>query len=290
MIKFINTIVLCICMQFGISQSLKQLVVQNGSISYYSVGEGETIIFIHGSQEDYRVFMPQIELLGDQYKVVTYSRRYNFPNDNKIVGDYNIKSEAKDLKILIETLGNPVHLVGHSYGGLIALELALVNPNMVRSLILSEPALVDWLHDIPECQTSYQDVQEYLIKDTRNAFLTGDTTKVLKEIFEFFAGADIQDQVPPEVLDMLKANLREMEALVTSSIGLKAPTPENIKTLKMPIMILTAQMTMPMLKCTNAKLIEINPQATHHNVMNAGHEMWMTHPIELSNIILGFIN
>ncbi len=287
--KLIIVSALYLFFQCASGQSLNKLTIPNGSISYFSAGQGEIIVFVHGGQEDYRIFMPQIELLSNEFQVVTYSRRYNFPNNNKINGEYNVGTEADDLKILISTLDKPVHLVGHSYGGSIALEFAVRNPEMLKSLTLSEPALVNWLNDIPNCESWYETVQEKLIAETKDAFKAKDTTLIMKELFEFFAGADIQDQIPPEVLSMLKANLREMEALVNSPSGFDAPSPEDLKALDIPIMILTSEETMPMLTCTNSKLIEIKPQATHHHLLGAGHEMWMTNPKELSVYISNFI-
>lgn len=287
--KPIVAAVLCLFFQGVSGQSLNKLTIPNGSINYFSEGQGEIIVFIHGGQEDYRVFMPQIELLSNEFQVVTYSRRYNFPNNNEISGEYNVKTEADDLKILISMFDKPAHLVGHSYGGLIALEFAVGNPEMLKSLTLSEPALVNWLNDIPNCKSWFEIVQEKLINETRDAFITKDTTLIMKELFEFFAGEDIQNQIPPEVLSMLKANLREMEALVNSPSGFDSPSPEDLKALDMPIMILTSEKTMPMLSCTNSKLIEIKTQAIHHHLLGAGHEMWMTHPKELSVHISNFI-
>ena len=288
--KLIIATVLCLFFQGVYGQSLEKLTVPDGTVTYFSAGQGEVILFIHGGQEDYRVFMPQVELLSNEFQVVTYSRRYNFPNNNEINGTYNVKTEADDLKVLISTLKKPVHLVGHSYGGLIALEFAKNNSDKLKSLTLSEPALVNWLNEIPNCESWAEIVQQQLINETRDAFVTKDTTLIMKELFEFFAGADIQNQIPTEVLRMLKANLREMEALVHSPSGFDAPSPEDLKALDIPKMILTSEKTMPMLKCTNAKLIEINPLATHHHLLTAGHEMWMTNPKELAVHLSKFIN
>lgn len=287
--KLIITTVLFLFFQILNGQALSKLTVPNGAINYFLAGTGELLVFVHGGQEDYRAFLPQVELLSNEFQVLTYSRRYNFPNNNEINGEYNVRTEAEDLKILITMLDKPVHLVGHSYGGLIALEFAKANPEMLKSLTLSEPALVNWLNDIPNCESWYETIQEKLIKETKEAFTTKDTTLIMKELFEFFAGADIQNQIPPEVLSMLKANLREMEALVNSPSGFDSPTPDDLKALDMPIMILTSEKTMPMLSCTNARLIEIKPQAVHHHLMDAGHEMWMTHPKELSMYLSNFI-
>lgn len=286
--KLIIPFFLLFCLQALNSQSLKQVTIQNGTLNYFSKGEGEVIVFIHGAQVDYRVFMPQVDLLSHEYRVVIYSRRYNFPNENKLTGEFNIHTEAADLKKLIEIIGQPVNLVGHSYGGLIALQFSLDHPDMVKSLVVSELALIDWLPILPDCTVSYDFVQRNLIHKTREAFLTGDSTKVMKVLFEFFAGADIQNHVPEEVLRALIANLNEMKALVNSDSAFYAPDPEKIKRINKPMMVLTSEKTMPLLKCTNRKLIDAIPHAIHYHLTDTGHEMWMTSPKKLASIISDF--
>ena len=57
--------------------------------------------------------------------------------------------DAEDLATLIGTLGLPAaHVVGHSYGAYVALLLALRHPEIVRSLVLSEPPVMRWLPGI----------------------------------------------------------------------------------------------------------------------------------------------
>lgn len=267
---------------FAISSCNK---TEENQLYYKEAGTGETILFIHGGQEDYRVFLPQIDALKDNYRVITYSRRYNYPNSNNYQkGDtYNPFTEAEDLESLINNLNtNSIHLVGHSYGGLIAMAYTDKNPDRVKSLTLSEPPLLK----LPGCESWYQFAQEGLIENVATAFKTNDTTLVMKALFEFFVGADIQDQIPPEILQSLKANLPEMEALVNSD----NPFPDLNVNLKPPIMILTSGNTMPMLNCTNEILVMKMPQAKHVHIPDATHDMWITHPILLSQYVKDFIS
>ena len=252
---------------------------------YQEAGTGETVIFIHGAQEDYRVFMPQLDALKEDFHVISYSRRYNYPNSNDYQkGDsYNPYTEAEDLASLISSLKvTRVNLIGHSYGGLIAISYAHKNPDKVNSLTLSEPPLLR----LPGCETWYQFANEGLIDNVAAAFKTNDTTLVMKALFEFFAGADIQDQIPPEMLQSLKANLTEMEALVNSD----NPFPDLSTNLKPPVMLLTSGNTMPMLNCTNEVLVKKLSQAKHIHIPDASHDMWITHPILLSQYVKDFIS
>ena len=57
-------------------------VVRAGEVElhYVEQGNGIPVIFVHGSVDDYRTFQPQLEPLSQHYRVISYSRRYNFPN------------------------------------------------------------------------------------------------------------------------------------------------------------------------------------------------------------------
>jgi pimeloyl-ACP methyl ester carboxylesterase len=70
----------------------------------------------------------------------------DFPEDTR----FSIAGEARALLDVPIAMGIPCfHLVGHSYGGLIALEMAITQPELVRSLHLIEPPLLDLLPEQP---------------------------------------------------------------------------------------------------------------------------------------------
>ncbi len=75
------------------------------------------------------------------YRFVRYHRR-GYAGSSRTGGPVTIKDQATDLAGLLDHLGIEVaHIAGHSYGGLIALQLALDHPSLVGSLVLMEPAL-----------------------------------------------------------------------------------------------------------------------------------------------------
>jgi pimeloyl-ACP methyl ester carboxylesterase len=110
-------------------------------------GTGPPVLFVHGIPTDYRAWAAQQEGLSPEFRTVTYSRRYAYPNSRTgDLSDSTVENNAADLGRLIEKLGiAPVNLVGHSYGGFIAAELALTRPELVRSLVLVEPAIASLL-------------------------------------------------------------------------------------------------------------------------------------------------
>lgn len=110
----------------------------NGDINYEVKGEGEPIVMIHGFALDSRVWQKQVEELSKTNKVITYDLR-GFGKSSLPNGIY---SHSEDLHELLKELNiqNP-KIVGHSFGGEIAVEYALKYPNEVNSLVLISPSL-----------------------------------------------------------------------------------------------------------------------------------------------------
>jgi len=119
--------------------------VEIGGVSLYyeERGSGAPLVLVHGIPTDYRAWQAQMEPFSRGRRVIALSRRYAAPNSRKgDLGDSTVHNNAVDLKGFIEKVaGGPVDLVGHSYGGFISAFLAADHPDLVKSLVLVEPAI-----------------------------------------------------------------------------------------------------------------------------------------------------
>lgn len=116
-------------------------------------GTGPTVVLVHGSASDARTWIHQLDALAEHFTVLTYGRRYHWPSEQSTEEpDYLMGVHVADLVDVITSDGDqPVHLVGHSYGGFVSLLTALRRPDLVRSLILIEPPVVSlFLSDPPK--------------------------------------------------------------------------------------------------------------------------------------------
>jgi pimeloyl-ACP methyl ester carboxylesterase len=103
---------------------------------YEIIGQGDPIVFIHGLGSSTRDWEYQIEYFSKRYQIVIFDIRGHGKSD-KPAGPYSIHLFARDTAELIKALDIvPSHVVGISLGGMIALQLAANEPELVRSLVV----------------------------------------------------------------------------------------------------------------------------------------------------------
>ena len=229
---------------------LKTIKIDDAEINYIDKGAGETIIFVHGGMEDYRTWDPQIDSFSKKYRVIAYSRRFNYPNQNtNEIKNFSAQTEANDLaKLIVQLKVQPVHLVGHSFGGLVALFLAIHYPQLVQSLTLSEPPMISWLPDLDGGKQLYDDFYNNFMKPVKQDFEQKDTIAVLRHTLIYFYGADVSKELPEEDRTQLIANLAEWRAIAYSTNAFPLISKEEVTNLKMPVLLLSAGQTMSVLK------------------------------------------
>jgi pimeloyl-ACP methyl ester carboxylesterase len=111
---------------------------------------GSPILLVHGDFGDgFESWGSACALIGRRRRTVVIDRP-GFGDDLSADTRFSIADEARALLDVPAQMGIPsFHLVGHSYGGLIALEMAIMRPDILRSLHLIEPPLLDLLPEQP---------------------------------------------------------------------------------------------------------------------------------------------
>src|SRR5215212_3733808 len=130
------------------ADSVHRATVAGTELAWVEEGSGTPVVFVHGSGADLRTWGYQIGPVAHaSFRAVAYSRRFHHPNAPPPAGDaYSAALHAADLAAFIESLhADAVHIVASSYGGVVALIAARDRPALIRTLVLTEPAMFSLL-------------------------------------------------------------------------------------------------------------------------------------------------
>jgi pimeloyl-ACP methyl ester carboxylesterase len=122
---------------------MKRARIDGADLEYDVSGEGEPVVFIHGAfiADAFRPLLAELSR-ARQYQLILYWRR-GYAGSSDATASSGVDRHAADCRALLCHLRvERAHVVGHSYGGAVALELALDTPSAVHSLALLEPALL----------------------------------------------------------------------------------------------------------------------------------------------------
>lgn len=270
---------------------LQSLRVRNVELHYVEQGSGEPLILLHGGQGDYRAWEPQMAALSPNFRVISYSRRYHFPNHNLLTAtNHSAYVEAEDLAAVIKALGlGRVHLVGTSIGAATALVFALKHPEMVRSLVLAEPPIHGWIKDSTATADVYRAFMATIQDPAARAFRAGDDTAAMKAFIDGFAGAPRFDELMPDVKASIMQNALAMKALALSKDAFPDVPKSRVSQLRMPILIITGANTIAIHRLVNDELARLLPHAQTATIPNAGHGSPRENPAAFNAAVLRFL-
>jgi pimeloyl-ACP methyl ester carboxylesterase len=134
--------------------------------------QGPPVLLVHGSVTNGEMTWQEQRPLAERWRLLVLDRRGYSPNPPEDREDF--ETDAADVAGLLAELG-PLHLVGHSYGGVVSLLAAAQQPQKVRSLAVIEPPAFGVAPDDPDVQGAAAVLREYWETGPRDpeAFLRG---------------------------------------------------------------------------------------------------------------------
>jgi pimeloyl-ACP methyl ester carboxylesterase len=105
-------------------------------IAFWRSGSGPPLVLVHGMTADHTTtWRFVLDDLNKHFTTYAMDRRGRGGSDD--APDYDLTREAEDIAAVVDAIGEPVNLIGHSQGAFYALEAALLTPN-IRQMILYE--------------------------------------------------------------------------------------------------------------------------------------------------------
>jgi pimeloyl-ACP methyl ester carboxylesterase len=196
-----------------------------------SAGAGSPVVFVHGALSDYRHWEPQVEAVGATWRAVAVSLSGYHPAPLDARNEWSAERHIVELGAFIGSFGVPVHLVGHSRGGGIALNVAARFNGAVRSLVLIEPGgemAPDFLLPRPQPGTRSQaptDVREQALALVKS----GERERGMRRYIDSGHGEGRWDRLSPALQRIILSNAGTMSWMVRDRTGpLTADRARNI--------------------------------------------------------------
>ena len=237
----------------------------------------DTVICLHSSASSGRQWDAIAAALSPAHRVVAppllgYDSRTPWPLDRAVTLD----DEARALEPLLDGAAGDVHLIGHSYGGAVALQLALRRPDAVTSLTLYEPVRFALLFG----QRRHADEAEEIVRVGRGiGALTraGHGHVAGARFVDYWSGKGAWESLPPTRRDAIAARMTKVSAEFDALFGDAVPA-SAYAALRMPIRLLRGDASPEPARRVAARLAEILPCARLASLPGAVHMQPVTDP------------
>jgi pimeloyl-ACP methyl ester carboxylesterase len=242
-------------------------------IAYWRSGEGSPLVLVHGTSADHSRWKPVLPAFEEHFTVYAVDRRGRGGSGDS--EDYSIEREFEDVAAVVDSIGEPVDLLGHSYGAVCALEAALLTRN-ARRLVLYEPGM----------NVTGEQIYPPGFIDRLDALLeAGDRDAVISTMFRDLVGMPQEEVVH---LRSLPAWQERVKAAPTVPRELRADEayrfdPERFGDLAVPTLLLSGGDSPAFLKAADKAVDETLPNCRivvmpgqGHAAMDTGTDLFTT--------------
>jgi len=236
------------------------------AIAVECAGAGPSLLLVHGGAGDRTRWTPMFPFLSQRFRVCAMDRRGHGLSGDR--ADYSMTKEAEDVVAVVSALSGPVFVLGHSFGGVAALEASLLTGKIAK-LVLYEPPLREL------DQSSVADQMEAMIQAGDRELATTTFLREVVMVSPTEIAAMRSRPSWPGLVASIGSSVRQVRALTRYRFDAS-----RFRTLRTPTLLLTGSRTAsPQLKLAISSLMDALPNRTlvvlegqEHNAMDTDRE------------------
>ncbi len=252
--------------------------------------ELEPIVLLHCSGSSAAQWRSLATKLAGRYRVITPDLiGYGASAPWAGRAEFCLAQEAAAIRSILGALEEPAHLVGHSYGGAVALHIARTRPKLLRSLTLIEPSAFHLLRSGDEFDAAALREISAVASYARTMLANGDYMHALSRFVDYWSGPGSWAAMPVDkraafALQLTKIVL-DFHALLNEPAGI-----EHVKDIDLPTLLLQGGCTTLPSRCVVKRLRDALPAAQFRVVQGAGHMLPVTHRDAVNGVIAEFLD
>jgi pimeloyl-ACP methyl ester carboxylesterase len=256
--------------------------------AFREAGSGPTVACFHSNASHAGQWRSLMELLAPRYRVLAIDsygcgKSPEWPSTTEI-------TLADEVALAEPLLAGPLpmHLVGHSYGGAVALRAALQHPERYASLVLYEPTLFALLDRLQPPPNGSEGIKA-AVTAASECLARGDTDGAGRCFIDYWTGAGNWDRMPAERRAPMAASIanvrRWAHALVNDPVQ-----PDDLRALRMPVLLLTGSASTESAHAVVRALQPLLPNATTIELPGLGHMAPVSQPQPVNAAIERFLD
>ena len=255
---------------------------------FREAGSGEGVVCIHSNASASAQWRPLMERLALRFRVIApdslgAGKSVAWPQDRVVT----LSDEVAFLEPVLSLAGSPLALVGHSYGGAVALIAALKHANAVRAVALYEPTLFSLLEEEAPGQEAADGIRQ-AAADAAASIDANQPSAAAARFIDYWMGVGSWDATPEPRQSVIAASMSNVRgwanALFTESTSLQA-----FRALDVPVLYMVGAKSPASSRGVARLLTSVLRKVTVVEFAELGHMGPITHPQQVNTAIAQFL-
>ena len=261
--------------------------ISGSRVEYLELGSGDPVVLLHSSGSSATQWRSLAERLGERYKVIApYLYNYGGTSQWSGRGPFHLECEAEIVLALLKRVNKRAHLVGHSYGGAVALHVAGLRRDLLQSLTLIEPIAFHLLRETdPLALAEIREIGEGVV----HALARGEYVAGFERFVDYWNGPQASVNIPADARDAMAARLPKIALEFHATLN--EPTRlEDFRSMTVPALLLCGAKSPRPTRRICELLERMLPNAALTTIDDAGHMAPMTHRDQVNAMIVAHLN
>ncbi len=258
---------------------------QKPRIAHLDRGAGDPVVLLHCSASSGRAWASLIEAIGGDFRVIAPDQ-WGCGFSDPWIGEkaFALADEAAPIIDLIEEVGRPVHLIGHSYGGGVALHIAHRRPDLIESLVLIEPSAFQLLRRGGDTeQERFREIHE-VASAIGHALATGGYWEGMQRFVDYWSGESTWSAMRRDTRISMTKRLGKV-ILDFHALFEEPSTIADFRSLPFPVLLICGDRSPAPSRRIVDLLSAVNPRAQIEWIPGAGHMSPLSHPHAVNAVI-----
>ncbi|MFS4436974.1 alpha/beta fold hydrolase [Paracoccaceae bacterium GXU_MW_L88] len=259
---------------------MPEIEVNGQQVHWRETGEGPAVILLHPMLGHGGSFLPMAAHLPGYRLTMPDLPGHGHTGYDQARGEIQAQA-AEMVSAIMDEIGGPVHIVGHSFGGTVATRLAHEEPERVSSLTLIEPV---WFGFLDDAGHPGGDIERAANRAFMDASLAQDWDAAVRAFMNRWGGPVPFSAMPAQMQHYISERIY-LIAESAAEVGMLAGprlTLDTLGPLPEKLLLIDGETSPPAIHQILDVIAERRPQARRVRVAGAGHMLPITHPKEVA--------